>query len=109
MIRQIHERLLANLNKRITIEDLSKQYLINTTTLKNIFKTVYGTSLAAHIKEHRMEYAAKMLLETNKPIAFIANAIGYDSQSKFTAAFKKTYQITPREYRKAHDEIIFTK
>lgn len=104
LIRQIHEQLLANLNKRITIEELSKQYLINTTTLKNIFKTVYGTSLAAHIKEHRMEYAAKMLLETNEPIAFIANAIGYDSQSKFTAAFKDAYQMTPREYRKVHDD-----
>lgn len=102
LIRQIHEQLLANLDRRITIEELSKEYLINTTTLKNVFKAVYGTSLAAHVKEHRMEYAAKQLLETNESIAIIASAVGYDSQSKFTSAFKEAYQVTPREYRKSH-------
>lgn len=102
LIRQIHDQLLANLDRRITIEELSKEYLINTTTLKNIFKAVYGTSIAAHVKEHRMEYAAKMLLENKESIADIANAVGYDSQSKFTSAFKDAYQVTPREYRKNH-------
>lgn len=102
LIRQIHEQLLSNLDKRITIEELSKQYLINTTTLKNLFKAVYGTSIAAHIKEHRMEYAAHMLLNTNESIASIANTVGYDSQSKFTSAFKNAYHVTPREYRKSH-------
>lgn len=102
LIRQIHEQLLSNLDKRITIEELSKQYLINTTTLKNTFKAVYGTSIATHIKAHRMEHAAKMLLETAESIAAIANAVGYDSQSKFTASFKDAYGITPREYRKLH-------
>ncbi|MBU5481457.1 helix-turn-helix domain-containing protein [Blautia sp. MSJ-19] len=102
LIRQIHELLLSNLNRRITIEELSKEYLINTTTLKNVFKAVYGTSIAAHVKEHRMEHAARMLLETDTSIADIANAVGYDSQSKFTSAFKDAYQVTPREYRKNH-------
>lgn len=102
LIRKIHKLLLSNLDKRITIEELSKQYLINTTTLKNLFKAVYGTSIAAHIKEHRMEHAADMLLSTNESIASIANAVGYDSQSKFTSAFKSAYHVTPREYRKLH-------
>lgn len=102
LIRKIHKLLLSNLDKRITIEELSKQYLINTTTLKNLFKAVYGTSIAAHIKEHRMEHAADMLLSTNESIASIANAVGYDSQSKFTSAFKGAYHVTPREYRKLH-------
>lgn len=102
LIREIHEFLLSNLDKRITIEELSKQYLINTTTLKNLFKAVYGTSIAAHIKEHRMEHAAHMLLNTNESIASIARDVGYDSQSKFTAAFKAAYQVTPREYRQLH-------
>ena len=81
-------------------EELSKQYLINPTTLKAVFKAAYGTSLAAHIKEHRMEQAAKMLRETNMSIAAIAQAVGYDSQSKFTAAFKGAFQVLPRDYRK---------
>lgn len=99
-IREIHDQLLQHMEQRITIEELSRQYLINPTTLKNAFKSVYGSSIAAHIKEHRMGQAAKMLKETNKSIAEIAKAVGYDSQSKFTAAFKTYFKVLPKEYRK---------
>lgn len=100
IVREIHDQLLQHMEQRVTIETLSKQYLINPTTLKSAFKAVYGTSLAAHIKQHRMELAAKLLRETDMSIAEIAQAVGYDSQSKFTTAFKSLYQTLPREYRK---------
>ena len=100
IIREIHDQLTQHMEQRITIEELSRKYLINPTTLKNAFKSIYGTSIAAHIKEHRMEQAAKMLKETDKSIAEIARAVGYDSQSKFTAAFKTYFKVLPKEYRK---------
>lgn len=100
IIREIHDRLIQNIGERITIEELSKQYLINSTTLKSAFKTVYGTSIAAHIKEHRMKKAAEMLRVTEKNIAEIAQTVGYDSQSKFTTAFKDFFGVLPREYKK---------
>ena len=49
-----------------------------------------------------MEQASKMLKETDKSIAEIAQAVGYDSQSKFTAAFKSFFQVLPKDYRKRH-------
>lgn len=100
IVREIHDQLLQHMDQRVTIEELSKQYLINPTTLKSAFKAVYGTSLAAHIKEHRMEQAAKMLRETDMSIAEIAQDVGYDSQSKFSTAFKGFFHVLPREYRK---------
>ena len=100
LVREIHSQLLRNMKRRVTIEELSKQNLINPTTLKAVFKAVYGTSLAAHIKKHRMEQAAKMLRETDMSISEIALAVGYDSQSKFASAFKNAFQVLPREYRK---------
>lgn len=100
IVREIHSQLLRHMERRITIEELSKQYLINPTTLKSVFKAVYGASLAAHIKEHRMEQAAKMLRETDMSIAAIAQAVGYESQSKFTTAFKAKFTELPTEYRK---------
>lgn len=100
IVREIHDRLLENMDRKITIEELSKQYHMNPTTLKAAFKAVYGTSLAAHIKEHRMEQAARLLRETDRSVAEIAQAVGYDSQSKFTAAFKAFFGALPREYRK---------
>lgn len=49
------------------------------------------------------ELAAKLLRETNLNMAQISEQIGYESQSKFTAAFKAYYQMLPKEYRKNDD------
>ena len=100
VVRKIHEQLLDSLDKRITIEELSRQYLMNSTTMKTLFKSVYGASIAAHMKEHRMRKAADMLLQTEMSIGEIALAVGYDSQSKFSTAFKDFFQMLPKEYRK---------
>lgn len=100
IVREIHGQLLDHMERRITIEELSRQYLINPTTLKAVFKSVYGASLAAHIKEHRMEQAAKLLRETDQSVAEIAWSVGYDSQSKFTAAFKEVFHALPTAYRR---------
>ncbi len=103
IVRKVHDYLTENIGQRITIEALARQYLINPTTLKAVFKSVYGNSLAAHIKEHRMKLAARLLLETDLNMAQISEQVGYESQSKFTAAFKTYYQILPKEYRKNSD------
>lgn len=100
IIRQVHNYLMENLNKRITIEELSKKFLMNPTTLKQVFKSIYGTSLGVHIKIHRLEKAAELLKNTTLTIQEIANAVGYESQSKFTVAFKEAYGVLPKEYRK---------
>lgn len=100
LVRQIHKQLIENMDQRITIEELAKRYHINPTTLKSLFKSVYGTSIAAHIKEHRMAEAARLLRESDLRVAEIARCVGYDSQSKFTEAFKSAYHVLPTEYRK---------
>lgn len=101
-VRQIHKQLTGHLDQRFTIEALAKQHLMNPTTLKTVFKSVYGTSIAAHMKQHRMAEAARLLRETDLPVAEIAGRVGYDSQSKFTAAFKSVCESLPREYRKKY-------
>lgn len=100
--RQVHDFMTENLARRCTIEDLSRRFHINPSTLKEVFKAVYGCSLAAHIRSHRMELAAKLLLETDRSIADISGAAGYTSQSKFAYEFRKIYSRTPSEYRKLH-------
>ncbi len=101
LIRQIHDYMTTHMDQRITIEELCHMYPINPTTLKEVFKEVYGTSIAAHLKEHRLEKAAKLLRETDLSVAEVARQVGYESQSKFTAAFKEQYGRLPKEYRKA--------
>ena len=100
IIREIHDHLTEHMEQRVTIEELSHRYLINPTTLKTVFKEVYGNSLAAHMKEHRMEKATALLRETDMSVAEIAGQVGYESQSKFTAAFKEQFGQLPTAYRR---------
>ena len=48
-----------------------------------------------------MKKAAQLLRETDDTIAAIAKKVGYESQSKFTIAFKDIFQMLPSEYRKS--------
>lgn len=100
VIREIHHLLVTHLDQRFTIEALSKRYLINTCTLKTVFKAVYGMPIASYMKAYRVKEAARLLRETGDSIAVIAGKVGYENQSKFTKAFKDIYHVLPTEYRK---------
>lgn len=100
IMENVHTYLTEHLSERITIEELSRKFLMNPTTLKQVFKNIYGNSIAAHIKEHRMEKAAELLRETDESILEVAQEVGYESQSKFSEAFKEHFNVLPKEYRK---------
>lgn len=99
IIRRVHAYLVEHLAQRITIDELARIFLMNTTTLKREFKRVYGMSIAVHMKQHRMEQAAILLKGGQTDIASVARAVGYESQSRFTAAFKEAYACLPTEFR----------
>ena len=101
-IRQIHQLLTGDLSRRFTIEELSRRYLINTSTLKEVFKAVYGQPIATYMKEYRIHQAMKLLQETDDSIAKIAARVGYETQGKFSQAFKDVARVLPTEYRKAY-------
>ena len=100
IIKTIHKRLVSNLQERPTIDDLSKEYLINPTTLKDTFKGIFGQPIGSYMKEYRIKQAAILLRQTQATIAEIANNVGYENQSKFATAFRDILKITPAEYRK---------
>lgn len=100
IVKEIHKKLISNLQERFTIEELSKEYLINTATLKATFKGIYGQPIGTYMKEYRMKQAAVLLRQTKSTIAEIANQVGYENQSKFSTAFRDILKITPAEYRK---------
>ncbi len=102
IIQEIHARLVSNLRERITIENLSREFLINTSTLKTAFKALYGSPIAQYMRAYRIHYAAGLLIKTEMTAGEIADEVGYESQSKFTAAFKAVMQISPTEYRERY-------
>lgn len=100
LMRQIHRQITAHPEQRYTIEELSRQYLINTSSLKETFKKVYGMPIASYMKEYRIRKAMELLLQTDDSIAEISARVGYETQGKFTKAFKEFTHMTPSSYRK---------
>lgn len=47
-----------------------------------------------------MKAAAEFLTDTSRPIAEIAEQVGYSNQGKFAAVFKKQFGMSPLEYRR---------
>ena len=92
-IRRIHDVMTSDLKKRYTIEELSRQYLINTAALKSVFKSVYGMPVASYMKQYRIMKAAELLRNTEQSISSVASEVGYESQSKFSAAFKDINRV----------------
>ncbi|MDD3415015.1 MAG: AraC family transcriptional regulator [Lachnospiraceae bacterium] len=101
-IKAVQSLLTQDLTENYTIAELSARFDIALTPLKNCFKSVYGSPIFTYMRTYRMNYAAS-LLRTDKDmkISDIAGAVGYDSPSKFSAAFHQTIGKTPLEYRKS--------
>jgi len=99
IVKRVHDHLLEHIGERITIDELSKRFHINPTTLKQAFREYYGDSIAAHVGEHRMERAAELLQSGELSVAEVAAAVGFMSQSRFAEAFKARYGTTPAEFK----------
>ncbi|MCC8042492.1 MAG: AraC family transcriptional regulator [Oscillospiraceae bacterium] len=74
---------------------------ISATSLKNYFRAVYGQNISEYLKEKRINQAKKLLAETNLSVLDIANKVGFESRSKFTAMFHAAICLTPTEFRRS--------
>ena len=78
-----------------------KQRLAVATALKECFKSIYGQPINTYMRNFRLDQAALLLQqEPQMGVAEIAGRVGYDSSSKFAAAFKEVKGKTPLEYRR---------
>lgn len=100
IVKAVNEHISTQFMKRITIDSLSDQFDIPTSTLKRCFKGVYGTTIHHYLKECRINAAKRLLQESDRSVLEIANVVGYENGSKFTSAFKEATGVTPSAYRK---------
>ena len=100
-MKAAHRLLTEDLERHYTIAELSERFSIPATALKECFKSVYGQPVNTYMRSLRMDRAALLLRqEPQASVTEIAGRVGYDSASKFAAAFKDTKGKTPLEYRR---------
>ncbi|MBS6218383.1 MAG: helix-turn-helix transcriptional regulator [Clostridiales bacterium] len=89
-----------HLSEKITIADLCRIVSLSPTYLKVEFHRTCGKSIHRWFVELRMQRAVELIRCTELPIYKIAQEVGYESMSQFSAAFRKQYGATPGEFKK---------
>ena len=85
--------------EEIRLDDIAAVVHLNKSYLVRQFKKIYGLSPISYLMTIRMDYAKKLLAESDLPIKTIAAYCGYKDPSFFNAYFKKTFSVTPLFYR----------
>lgn len=70
-------------------------------TLARRFTALVGRSPMAYLTWWRMNRAARLLRESDLPLAGIATRSGYESPFAFAHAFKRAFGVAPGRYRQA--------
>lgn len=64
-----------------------------------VFEQVTGKTPLHYRNEIRMEHAAELLLEERLSVAEIGERLGFSSPAYFSAAFKKAFGYSPKQYQ----------
>ena len=71
----------------------------NSSYLSGIIKQIYGIPFQEYVTLKRMEQAKILCLSTDMKNYEIAEEIGYEDVNYFTNRFKKTFGITPKQFK----------
>ena len=86
--------------KSVTLDDLADQFHLSRPYISKYIKDKSGETFQDVLRIERLKRAKTLLKDTGKSIEKIAEEIGYDNVEHFNRLFKKTYGMTPVQYRK---------
>lgn len=104
-IQQSIDYIEDHLDGDISIEELSDKAALSPFYYQRLFSRLVKKPVAEYIKLRRMARATELLLESRKRILDIALSLGFSSHEHFTKTFKKTFGMTPVQYR-AHPQAL---
>lgn len=98
-LRPVLEYIDENLDKAITLEDLSALIGVTPQHLCRIFRECLGTRPFEYISRLRIQAAKRYLVDNRYPISEIAKMAGFNNTSYFCLIFKRSEGLTPTEFR----------
>jgi AraC-like DNA-binding protein len=83
------------------VDDLARAAGLSRAHFSREFRAAFGESPHEYLLTRRMERAAALLRNTDRSVADVCMSVGLQSVGSFTTSFKRTYGVTPTEYRAA--------
>lgn len=99
------ERLTAMLNfiqnnyQLVTLESMAEQFHLSEPYISKYIKDKSGKTFGEHVTRIRMKRAKTLLKNGNMTVENIADSVGYPNVEHFNRTFKKSFDMTPIQYR----------
>lgn len=84
----------------ITLSDIAQELYLSLPYLSMKFKQDTGLTFCKYLQKVRIEQCCRLLANTDKKVAEVAQLVGYNDQKQFHKAFKNLLGITPNEFRR---------
>ena len=99
-VAEIVNYVSENLDKRLTVQEISQETHISKTALYNTFHRNFGTTVNEYVNMRRIEKSIEFLLNTDLSIEEISQKVGFCGVSYYIRLFKREKGISPLRYRK---------
>lgn len=101
------DHCLKNYNdEALTLRFLSCKFGYSEYHMTRKFKEITGMSFRDYLRSRKLAFALKEVRDSEKSLLEIALDYGFSSNEAFTRAFKRSYGITPSEYRKNPKPVV---
>jgi LacI family transcriptional regulator len=91
-----------NAKNKILVRDVVKNTRVSRRTLEQRFKKTVHKSVYDEIRQVRVEWISRLLIETDLPISHITSLFNFTDVEHISRYFKKEKGIGLREFRKLH-------
>ena len=101
-IRRIHdaiERIETSCQSPLSLADLAAAAGFSPFHFLRLFRRVTGTTPHRYLVDARLRLAARLLLDTRRPVTDIAYAVGFQDLSNFVRTFHRAIGASPRSFR----------
>lgn len=99
------QAMLADPQQAWTLDSLGAAAAMSRATYARRFKDASGMTPGAALLAVRMMHASKLMLQTRRTLADIAEAVGYQSEAAFGKAFRHALGSTPGQWRKSRANV----
>lgn len=96
-----------NYCEQIRLKDLASLYCMSANYFHRLFTQLLQITPSNYIIQQRMNKAIILLKNQDLNVKEIAYQLGYCTDAYFSVSFKKYYGITPGEYQKYGDRLLF--
>jgi AraC-like DNA-binding protein len=98
-IDRVLDHIHTHYHEEIRVERLARVAALSTSAFHRMFRRHARLTLSQYVMRLRIGEACALLIADDRPIADIAEAVGYRSLANFGRQFKALRMQTPREYR----------